>query len=644
MRKPAAGGSSAAPGGPRESGSGLIATILVAAILATTGAALLQVSAIESRISARRRDRDQVLNVAESGALMVKSWFDRPVSGDPARPATLRNLFLGRDLRHPGLFIRSRRMIDHDGDPLTARIAADGSPGREIYRQGRQVSPASPHLSFFHKPYRGSIVDAFLGSEDGPDIVLEDQPGAADLLDHLNQEMFPRQRSTGRIERIEIYAPPSTSPAGRLGIATVKVTAAKYPLLTASGGVAVVPPGAVPVARAVVRMGLAEIPVTAPRGPLESCGDLTAAGILRARWGRVIARGAIALPTTLPLLDAAVSSAVPYASYGRRISGIAPGDDLATWLSSPDDSIEDPWLKIIAGGDLVGWESLPDHPFPHVPSAPIDGDHSNLFQRVPFADCSRLEYALWKGIAREPARGMRDVHYFSFDEATALFRLNGTGPARSFREWTDGRDGIFFFDTADGAAPGPANLTPAVAITGGSWSTAGLVYLNAESFLVDGTTGRPRVLLPPGEPFDDADHDGARAALEDFVNLRYPTTIGTGAATDDFLKNLIAAQSASASAGTAIYEEATSMQRDPAGLPLLEDVNLFGVLYNSGDIILEGDAVHHGSLVAGRDMIQRTPGAPTPTVTFDSRLDTGTWPPAEIRIPRTHITSWQSSP
>jgi hypothetical protein len=85
------------------------------------------------------------------------------------------------------------------------------------------------------------------------------------------------------------------------------------------------------------------------------------------------------------------------------------------------------------------------------------------------------------------------------------------------------------------------------------------------------------------------------------------------------------------------------MERDPRGIPLAADISLFGVLYNSGDIIVEGEAAHYGSLIAGRGMTQRTAGSATPVVYFDERLNTGTWPPPEMEIPRTYVTFWQTS-
>jgi four helix bundle protein len=620
---------------PTESGSALVMAILVSAVLGLLGAALLQFSSLEMRIATRWRDRDQILNTAETGARMAKEWFDAPISGDPSSSTTVRHALLGRhDLRDPRSFVTTRRVLDTDGNPTTASVPADGTPGREYYRQGRYVVPGLPHLDLFQKPYGRDPTTFLLGTEDGPDIVMEDQPGVVDLLDEINLDLFPDQQTSGRIERIEIFAPPS-SPAGsasdRLGVATVKVTAAKHV-------------GGRLVARTVVRMGLAEIPTNVARGPLESCSDMTAGGPLRARWGRVIAVGDIALTDDPNRLDDFVASGFPYASLGRRISGTAPGGDLADWLDDPDDSVEDPWLKLMAGGDLVGCETLADQPFPYSQSRAIDLDHSNLFQRVPALTCPAFDYDLWKSIALSAMPGDRHIYYFAFDPATGLFRERGASPARSVREWTHGRSGIFFFDTSDGRRPGPANRTPPVVISGGDWSTAGLIYLNAASFQATSVRGVDRVLIPPGEPWDDVDHDLASDPNEPFVNLQYATAVQSATSADDMLKRAVASQSGRAeSPDGEIYETSTTIHRDARGIPILAPVNLFGVLFNSGDIVAEGDAVVYGSLVAGHAVTQMTPGAATPIIYFDERINTGEWPPPEIAMPRTWITFWQTS-
>jgi hypothetical protein len=151
------------------------------------------------------------------------------------------------------------------------------------------------------------------------------------------------------------------------------------------------------------------------------------------------------------------------------------------------------------------------------------------------------------------------------------------------------------------------------------------------------------VLVPPGEPWDDANGNAVWDPGETFVNLAYATTAESGLPSDDMVRQPMAtgASEATCSSGEP-YRGATTASRDGAGLPLTASVNLFGILYNAGDIVAEGSAAHFGSLVAGGSFVQATPGAASPIVWFDHRIARGTWPPAEIRMPRTVITFWQT--
>jgi hypothetical protein len=305
--------------------------------------------------------------------------------------------------------------------------------------------------------------------------------------------------------------------------------------------------------------------------------------------------------------------------------------------------VEDPWLRVMAGSDLTGWAALADHPFPFDPNRPADRDHSNLFQRVNGLSCPSFPYVAWKDLVSSRLAGEPGVHYFAWDAGSGLFRENGTGPSRSVRDWTHQREGIFFFDTTDGLPPSGSNLTPAVVIAGGEWSAAGFIYLNASSVRVDGAAGNARVLIPPGEPWDDADLDLAADATEAFVNLQYATTVESGSPSDEFHRHPLASATATAvsMAGEA-YAVSTTSSWDPRGLPIAAPVNLFGILYNAGDIVAEGEAVHFGSLVAGGSFIQNAPGAPSPVIYYDARIGRGEWPPPEIAIPRTFVTFWQT--
>jgi hypothetical protein len=587
-------------------------TVLLMACLTLLGLGYVAMADTESLLAASGRDSEQLLHTAETGMRMVKAWFDQPVTGNPSISSQVLHKFMGTyDLRNPALYDRTRRLFDHDDDPNTPMVLADGTAAKPYYRQGRAFWSPSTYLDLFHKPYRGDATTEFRGTEAGPDLFLTDSPGVVDFIDKLNQLLFTDQSRTGRITEIALYAPPMIPVGGvmkRAGVCTVKVTVTKFRAMGTIGIVPVVTSTSVKVGERTLKAVLNEVPGTLANGPLESCGTMTVTGNLRAHWGRVIASGNVTLAGNL---DAAVASGFPYKTVARRISGTLAGDDFTVWSANADNSIEDPWLEVMAAGDIVGLGSGADQPFPYSQAAAIDVDHSNLFQHQTAAACAGFRYSVMKSAA---ASGDETARYFAYDPGTGLFQEWGVGVARSLYDWTHNQEGLFFFDTKDGQEPnghGPgdplSNLTAPVVIENVDWNFSGLLYMNAESIRINNVVGVNRVMIPPGEPFDDANANGKWDAGEAFVNLSYPTTVV-----------------------------------DPQGIPITGQVNLFGVLFNAGNVIAEGSARHYGSLIAGTSVIQDTAGADSPDIYFDQRLNTGEWPPAEISFPRTHLTSWMS--
>jgi len=622
--------------------------VLLMACLTVLGLGFLAMADTETMIAASGRDSEQLLHTAETGMRMVKAWFDQPVTGNPSITSQVLHKFMGTyDLRNPALYDRSKRLFDHDNDPNTPRVLADGTAVKPYYRQGRTLWSPSAYLDIFHKPYRGDAVTEFRGTEAGPDLLLIDTPGAVDFLDKLNQLLFTDQSRTGRITQIALYAPPMIAVGGvmkRAGVCTIKITVSKFRGMGTIGIVPVVTSTSLKVGERTLKAVLNEVPGTLANGPIESCGAMSVTGNLRAHWGKVIASGNITIAGNL---DAAVPSAFPYKTFARRISGTLAGDDFTVWSGNADNSIEDPWLKVMTAGDLVGIGSSAEQPLPYSQAAPIDNDHSNLFQHESGVACAAFKYSVMKSAA---ASGDETARYFAYVPATGLFQEWGVGAARSVYDWTHNQEGLFFFDTKNGQEPnghGPGdpltNLTPAVAIENVDWNFSGLLYLNAESIRINNVAGVNRIIIPPGEPFDDANANGKWDAGEAFVNLTYPTTVVAGAPGSTVLKSPAAAQSASAtSPDLEFYAFATTAGRDNQGIPITGQVNLFGVLFNAGNVIAEGTARHYGSLIAGTSVTQNTAGADTPDIFFDQRLNTGEWPPAEVSFPRTHLTSWMA--
>jgi len=634
---PGVSGAAASP--PRERGSALVVVILLCSVLALLGLLLLQIADTDSALVRRTREREQIVQAAESGARMVKAWFDAPVSGERA---AARRTFLGRfDLREAARFERARRIIDADGNPATATVAADGTPGRERWRDGRALWADAALLDLFHKPWHGGVPVALLGNAAGADILLEDR-GGVDLLDEINHALFGNQTDGIRIDRIAVFSPRRNAAFEPLGFATIEVVASLHRSLDRTAGIPQAAPGGRALGRATVRMGLAEVRAGSPRGPLAACGNLSAGGALRAAWGRVTAGGDIHLQSPDP--DADIASTWPWRDERSHISGFDPGDPHERWLAHAPAVVEDPWLTVVAGGTLTGYAGFPAQPFPHDPAGPIDADHSNLFQSGQ-ADCPAFDHALWRGRLLQTAPGdASEAHVWHLvpEPGTGLYRRSGLGPARSVREWTHGREGIFFFDTMDGLPPHPGNLAPPVSIVGGDWHAAGLIIMNARSFEITAAAGRPVAVLPPGEPWDDADGDGAWSPPETFVNLRYPDRTDASGHPESF-----AMDPSAAGIGVVVTPEgdehriATTTSRDPRGLPLLVSVNFHGVLYNAGDIVADGDATCFGTVIAGGDVVTRTPGAPTARFLYDERMSRGEWPPPDIAMPRTWITFWE---
>ena len=91
--------------------------------------------------------------------------------------------------------------------------------------------------------------------------------------------------------------------------------------------------------------------------------------------------------------------------------------------------------------------------------------------------------------------------------------------------------------------------------------------------------------------------------------------------------------------------DATTNARDADGLPVQAEVNMYGVLYNSGEFSAQGNGVYFGSVVTqgGVGESHLGPGgAGNPTFYFDERLVKGEWPPPELNLPLTIISVWKT--
>lgn len=640
----------------KEAGSAMLITMMVMVILTLLGLSYLFMADTENLIAQNQRDSDQLLFVAEAGARMVKAMFDRPPYGAPSDPNNVLHRFMNTyDMRNSAYYDRTQRMLDHDNDPNTVEVAADGTSGRPYHRQGMTIDPNAPtYLSFLDKPYRGSLAAAFMGTEAGPDLILQSNSvavgtsGGVDILDSLNKAILSDQASTGRIQRIDFYAPPVIMVNGtptRYGIATIKVTAVKFRGLELDGSTWVTTPASRRLSERVVKMVLNEAPYPGPGGPLQSCTGISTNGAFAVHWGATTAIQDASISTSETQLKARAPESIPWATQNSIISGATLTNYITARAGTGSADIEDPWFRLISGGTFnppLDPNTSPGNllqPYPYNSASPTADDNSNEFQHS-VVSCPTFDYDLWKQVAQS---GFGDAHYFVWTGSGDNFRENGTGATKTFAQWTKGnRGGVYFFDTADGMEPDPngVNLTDEVSlVSSDDWAGAGFIYLNATNLRQTGIDSDAvnRALLPPGEPYVDSNGNRVWDSGEQYVNFDYPTTIG-----GDFeIDPNAATETATVTSVTGeAFSNTTTTARDDFGLPILQPINWYGVIYTSGTWDAQGNGKFFGSIVTRSGVLGGTAG--TPDIWFDERLIKGMWPPADIDLPRTMVTVWQT--
>ncbi len=622
-----------------ERGSALIVSIIVMVILTLLGISFLLMADTENQIAQNELRSAQALQAAESGARMVKRWFDKPFGSQNVSNPTL-----------GGEIDLTLRLIETDGDPSTPPVAQNGSSTYPRYKQGVDLDGDGSD-DLFDKPYRGSEYHALMGTADGPDmrIMADDSTQAANFLASLSTDLFGAYPGGGlqaRIEQIDIYGPPYIDIGGnwtRYGIGTVMVIARIYQTI---GGTEQV------LAERMVKAVINEMPYPGPYGPLHSCDNLSWNGDFQVHWGPASATGESTL--TNSHLGVPVSwPRVP--PPGQRVDGLWTAD-WANYMAAVDgEVIEDPWFRFLSGGPMdqsAGgflWSApaaqrADDQPFAfdwvhpaavgdgHWPShnhePADDGCHSNVFQNQPMVTCPDFDYEMWKSIVTS---GGSDMHYMVWDNGTS-FKEDGIGTAQTFQSITDNNEGLWFFDTVDGLPPHdddgngtPDNLTPAIQIFNGTWGTRGFIYLNALSFQTKGAAGRAVTFNAPGEPYDDADVSGTYDVGEQYINLTYPTVMGNPFIID--------------TADT--YGGAGVPMRNDRGPDIAGTASLWGIMYNSGHFEATGNATYYGSIVAKSGVGLLSMAAGTPTLYWDESI-VKNWPPPGWDLPRVVITKWET--
>ncbi|NIL99998.1 MAG: hypothetical protein GTN89_03380 [Acidobacteria bacterium] len=599
----------------RERGSALVIALLVTVVLALLGISFLLMAETENRIAQNERLSAQAYFAGQSTLRVVKSWFDSPAGG-VAVPALA-------DVD------RTRRRIIDETDPYDPNDVtnADGTLGSApYYKQGVDLDGDTLD-DIFDRPYRVGALHQFLGTEDGPDIVIDEADStSAVYLRALEQTLlpgYPGNNLAFRIARIDLFAPPYARVAGggwgRYGLATVRVLVRL--LNTATGRVA---------AEREVTAMLGEVPYWGAYGPLHSCAELTLTGTpMTVHWGAVTAVESMRLPATIGDLPSGLPRELPVVPRADALLSTLSWADWTTEVAG--QAAEDPWVRFLPALNLVAPAVPTDpHPYPSPwggwtsgdpPPGPCCDVYSHVFQDQLLVGCPYYDYDDWKAVATSGERG---VHYFSWDGTR--FVEDGVGAAGTLQALTDGREGIFFFDTTDGLAPhdddlngAMDNLTPAITITGG-WDFRGVLYANAVSFGFNAATGVDRQIRAPGEPFLDADSDGAFDAGESFVNLDYPTTSGTAFDAPTILDAGI---------------------RDDRGPAITMPVSMHGLLINQGAFEATGTGTVYGSVVAvgGVTQVVADGSQPTPRLIFDASILDG-FPPVGWDLPRVTVTGW----
>jgi hypothetical protein len=349
-------------------------------------------------------------------------------------------------------------------------------------------------------------------------------------------------------------------------------------------------------------------------------------------------------------LNNKVNSGFPYDDSGAPgfPNAYITGAKLAAFLAANDNTIEDPWYAIKAGGQILSSSGNPlanqaiqPFPFDITPgtgtcTAPTDGgctdnDHSNMFQNLGFSTipCPDLDYGFWRQVA---ISGIKNAYYYKYVSG-GNFRLNGdaSAPLVTADAATLGKTGLFFFDTADGQPPTDSNgdgvfenLTADVTWPSG-WNSAGFIFLNAGTLSSQGLSGGavPQTLYAPGEPYIESNGTDGWQSGETFLDLNYPVGDPTSG---NFTK-----------VGTATTGRTA---KGPTGT---HNVNMAGVIYNSGYWNAKGNGAFFGSIITKQGVIEAGGGpAGTPDIWFDTCLKDKCWPPPSLKLPRVVPTSWQS--
>lgn len=367
-----------------ERGSALLISLMVLVGLSLIGLGYVALSETEGAIAANERNAAQTLHIAEAAGLMVIEWFQNPK------------------------WARDQGLAPANTDAIKVQRKVTREDGTVVYT-GRYKSAAGAVL--FDKPYKPLSEDRFFGTEDNPDILINDKT-APDFMAAFNIALFNNDpdaaaddnctgcdnQQGGRVTEIRIYAPPidggfrnneigwdtpatSGIPVGRgfhyrgsrFGLATIRVTAAKFNRPDCGVYVS----GCRVISERNVKMVVAEWPFPGPGGPIQSNANIGTTGNYHIHWGKITATENIDLKRPyvgIPFIDAYVRGGFER-GYEAAVTGANVTLQWPTDLASADRrinrnylyeliglSFEDPWYQARARGTVT---QMPDNTDPH---------------------------------------------------------------------------------------------------------------------------------------------------------------------------------------------------------------------------------------------------------------------------------------
>lgn len=449
----------------RQRGSALLVSLMVMVGLSLLGLAFVTISETEGAISVNQKNYTQTLQVAEAGAQMVVEWFQNP------------------------FWARDHGLAPQNVTAIKVNRVVELNSGRYKQTAGSVL---------FDKPFKPNFVDRFFGTEDNPDLLINDTTGATaalgsgNFLTRFNRQLFNNDVATAtldnpesiRVTEIRVYAPPIdgglvnaeagwTTAAGipanvsgfwvggsRFGIATVKVTASKFS------------PGGQRISQRSVKAVISEWPFPGPQGPVQSNANISTTGNLQVHWGLMTAESNASYTkvwTSLPHMDAFNKAAIEY-GYDNTVfpvnaAAFPPALEREAWLLELiGRSFEDPWFEMRARGIITTPVGVPPgtpHPYkwtdasvdPTTVRTPTNGGWfhvQNVNQEPDQKEVlfPRMDYNFWKQVA-VAADTQNNVYFLqpvvdgSGNHSTAVggpgnpdYR-DRAGNVRGFRQWVD---------------------------------------------------------------------------------------------------------------------------------------------------------------------------------------------------------------